>query len=121
MEVRSSNAAADKPRRLRVLAAEGSGRAAPSVAMPRSNTELTDLLAGDRFVCVRRSSAVSSSRADSAPWSSEQRELAASNSAASATHDPEMAGLIAAWPSLPETIRAVILATVREATAGDAQ
>jgi hypothetical protein len=35
-----------------------------------------------------------------------------------ATHDPDLAALVAAWPDLPEPVRAGINAMVRAATGG---
>ncbi len=47
---------------LRVLSADGAARAAPpSIAMPRATTELTELLAGDRLLCVRRRASATAS------------------------------------------------------------
>ena len=43
------------PQTLRVLSEEGAARAAaPSIAMPRAKTELSELLAGDEMLYVRR-------------------------------------------------------------------
>jgi hypothetical protein len=95
------------PQALRVLSADGATRpAAPSVAMPRAKTELTELLAGDKLLCVRRPPPADLSR--------QQAEMAPSGPA-SQVADKDLVPVIEAWPRLPRGIRSAILALVREA------
>jgi hypothetical protein len=109
-------------RTLRVMSEEGAVRAVPSIAMPRAKTELTELLAGDDLLCVRRPRSVAAGQANTDP-----RPEAAGTDAAPQTEslcarpaDGDLACVIDAWPGLPRNVRAAILAMVREAAAGNA-
>ncbi len=97
---------------LRVLAEGGAVRAAvPSVVMPRAKTELSELLAGDALLCVRRRA--------SAP-SAQPSPASRDPSSPVPTVDADLARVSAAWPGLPRNIRAAMLAMIRETTAGEA-
>jgi len=105
-------AAEDKsrPRQALRMHGEEAGRiAAPSVLMPLAKTELTELLAGDAVVCVRRPAATGP-----APQILAARQ---SSAIAAAPDDPDLARLIAVWPSLPLDIRAAIAAMICEPAA----
>ncbi len=71
--------------------------------MPRATTELSELLASDPLLCVRR-------RAESAPAAD------AASDANPVAGDADLAHVIQAWPSLPRNIRAAIAALVRDET-----
>jgi len=91
---------------LRVHSEEGAAPAsAPSIIMPRASTELTELLAGDDLLCVRRR--------ETAPA---PRPIPTAEAAA----DADLASLIEAWPNLPRGVRAAILAMIRETMRTDA-
>ena len=122
------------PQKLRVLSADGAARAAPSIAMPRAKTELTELLAGDKLLCVRRRTPATATRqnteACSGPPAADARSHAESpvaNSGQSPAASPptpipgeDLARVIEAWPGLPRHVRAAILAMIRETAAGNA-
>jgi hypothetical protein len=115
------------PRALRVMSEDGVARAAaPSIIMPRAKTELSELLAGDALLCVRRRPPASPSRdaelaarprAESPAALAGQQGPRASSPARIA--DEDLARLIDAWPSLPGNIRAAILALVRTTASGE--
>jgi hypothetical protein len=105
------------PQKLRVLSQDGVARAAaPSIAMPRAKTELSDLLAGDKSLCLRRPAA-------NATRPSADAKIQVESPAAPST--PHIAGedltrVIEAWPGLPRNVHAAILAMIRETAAGNA-
>jgi hypothetical protein len=124
---------------LRVLSKDGSARAAgPSIAMPRAKTELSELLAGDELLCVRRRSAAATAQqggstgpSGPAAYAGTQAESLAGlsgqrgagnevSSLRSQIADGDLARVIDAWPGLPRNVRAGILAMVRETAAGEA-
>ena len=72
--------------------------AAPSIAMPQATTELSELLAGDNALCVRRPQSSAAPRGERCPDDG----------------DGDLACLIDAWPGLPRNIRAAVLALIRE-------
>jgi hypothetical protein len=102
---------------LRVHDAEGTASTtAPSITMPRANTELTELLAGDALLCVRRRPAPAAPLPNStAQGSAESQPLAQSQPAPNA--DADLAAVIDAWPGLPRNVRAAILAMIRSLNA----
>ncbi len=107
---------------LRVMPEEAAARAVPSIAMPRAKTELTEILAGDDLLCVRRPRTATALRPTADTVSSvpgvdvEPR----AESPRSQSGDGDLAGVIDAWPGLPRNVRAAILAMIRETAAGDA-
>jgi hypothetical protein len=124
---------------LRVLSADGAARpAAASIAMPRAKTELSELLAGDDLLCVRRRASATTTRpkadagsgasaADVQTPSESPAALAAKRSADDRASSPRghladenLARVIDAWPGLPRNVRAAILAMIRETAGGDA-
>jgi hypothetical protein len=126
------------PQPLRVLSQDGTARAAaPSIVMPRAKTELSELLAGDDLLCVRRRTVATAVQQDPsanmrvpAAYAGTQAESLASLStkrsgdgpdAAPRAHlaDADLAGVIDAWPGLPRNVRAAILAMIRETATGE--
>jgi hypothetical protein len=123
--------------KLRVLSEDTAARtAAPSIAMPRSKTELTELLAGDALLCVRRRAAATAARPNADVGSSVSgadancraestatlsgQESPASLPQAHVSNKDDLARVIDAWPGLSRNVRAAILAMIRETAAGDA-
>ena len=104
------------PQTLRVLSDDAAARAAPaSIAMPRSRTELLELLAGDDALCVRRRAAAASAQPNGEVGlggSGTNAESQAESPAAPAV-DGDLACVIDAWPGLPRYIRAAVLAMIR--------
>jgi hypothetical protein len=125
---------------LRVHAEDGAARAAPSIAMPRAKTELSELLAGDSLLCVRRRASATATRpkTDAEPGVSADGKSQAESPAALAgghhvpmvgnpdsspqacTGDEDLGRVIDAWPGLPRNVRAGILAMIRATTAANA-
>jgi len=131
------------PQTLRVLSDDvASHAAAPSIAMPRAKTELSELLAGDAMLCVRRRASATampqnaetpssvsgvsvrpqaeSPAALSGQRSPDGRPDGRDSSPPTPTVDGDLACVIEAWPGLPPNIRAAALAMIRETTTGDA-
>ncbi len=98
----------EPPQKLRVLSQDGMARvAAPNIAMPRAKTELSEMLAGDKSLCLRRRAANETRPSDDAKTRS------------ASPADPDIAvedltRVIEAWPGLPRNVRAAILAMIRE-------
>jgi hypothetical protein len=121
---------------LRVLPEEDTTRtAAPSIAMPLAKTELSELLACDDVLRVRRRAPATSirtnadvvsdvcgvegqSHGDSLAMFPGQPNPELSSQAR--TDDDDLGQVIDAWPGLPRAVRAGILAMVRATTTGDA-
>ena len=126
----------DSPHTLRMLSADGDVRAAaPSIAMPRAKTELSEILAGDKLLCVRRGAPAAATRGNADAGSSvagadagAQAESPATGSgkrgsdASPQAHlaDADLGLVIHSWSRLPHNARAAILAMIRETAAGDA-
>ena len=92
------------PPTFRVLSHDSAARvAAPSIAMPRARTELSELLADDDALCVRRRAPAT------AP-----RENAEAVSPSAPAVDGDLTYVIEAWPDLSRNIRAAVLALIRE-------
>jgi len=107
--------------KLRVLSADGTARAAPSIAMPRAKTELSEFLANDDLLCVRRRASAISARQNAEAQmgaSDPYAELQMESPSAPAV-DGDLAHVIDAWPSLPRNVRAAVLAIIHETTTGD--
>ncbi len=106
---------------LRVLSQEGATRGAASIAMPRAKTELSELLAGDDLLCVRRPRSASALRpsADQRPEASAADAALQTESSPVPTADGDLACVIDAWPGLPRNVRAAILAMIHETAAGN--
>ena len=105
---------------LRVLSTDGAARAAaPSIAMPRAKTELTELLAGDHLLCVRRRASATATR-PGMPASARdpQRRESPADILADQSADADLGQVIDAWPGLPRNVRTAILAMIRETPAG---
>ena len=128
--VAGPNGKARGPQALRVMSDEGvAPAAAPSVVMPRAKTDLGELLAGDRTLCLRRTSAPAPQAAEARPVAASDDSGAHAEPAAalagqetpgdgspspSAVHvDGDLARVIKAWPGLPCNVRAAVLALVR--------
>jgi hypothetical protein len=79
--------------------------------MPRASTELTEMLAGDALLCVRRRAAAAVVPARTAAETATAAPIAPAA-------DIDLTCVIDAWPDLPRHIRAAILAMIRE-TGGD--
>lgn len=79
--------------------------AARTAAMPIAMTELSELLAGDDTICVRRPPVAV------APSESRDAETPESASA-SDNADPQLARVVQAWPRLPGGIQSAIVAMV---------
>lgn len=121
---------------LRVRKEEDATRcAAPSIAMPLADTELSELLAHDDGLCMRRRTPPTAIRTNKAAGSSAcdvedkpQADLPAalsshrgSGSLAQARMDDEELGqVIDAWPDLPRNVRAGVLALIRATNSDDA-
>jgi hypothetical protein len=121
---------------LRVLREEDITRAAaPSIAMPLAKTELSELLACDDVLRVRRRAPAIATRtnadlgsdacgvegkshADSLATFSSQRNP--DSSAQARMGDEDLGEVADAWPDLPRNVRAGILAMIRATTTGDA-
>jgi hypothetical protein len=90
-------------------------RAAPSIAMPRAKTGLTEMLAGDELLCVRPPAvaAVPKSGVDASP-----RPESPAESLRDQTSDADLRRVIDAWPDLGRGVRTAILAIVRDTVAG---
>jgi hypothetical protein len=90
--------------------------AAPTAAMPRAKTDLAELLAGDKVLCVQRRSdrLAAAHAAASAPLSAND-----TISSVPAAVDADLARLNAAWPALPADVRAAIAALAGQTTAGE--
>jgi len=98
---------------LRVLSDDGAMRPAPSIAMPRAKTELSELLAGDDTLCVRRlGSAAAAQNRTSRPLTSAAASPDCRAKTSSSMADEQLAFLIDAWPRLSPNIRAAIWAMV---------
>ena len=96
---------------LRVLGGDGRDCAvAPTVVMPRANTDLAALLSGDKAVCVQRKN--ESVAAEKAPGPAPPPSPAAAE-------DADLARVNEAWPALPGNIRAAIALLVRETPEGE--
>jgi hypothetical protein len=87
--------------------------ARPSVAMPRATTELTQLLANDPLVGIRR-------RSQATPVPQAASESSVAGAELPTIQDAVLSRVIEAWPSLPRSIRAAISAMVCEETGGPA-
>ena len=98
----------------RVLSEDGVARASPSIAMPRAKTELSELLAGDSELCIRRRPTVAAELHKAGPHREASGIPAKAQTASSAEPaiDPELASVIDAWPGLPRNVRAAVLAMV---------
>ncbi len=120
---------------LRVLSEDAAARAAaPSIAMPRAKTELSELLAGDKLLCVRRRAPATATRPNADAGSGIPAADAGTQAESPATRsgqggpdssprahlaDVDLRRVIDAWPGLPHNVRAAILAMIRETVAGD--
>ena len=106
---------------LRVMSGDGAARpAAPSIAMPRAKTELSELLAGDDALCVRRRSSATATR-QTAEARSDVPDVHAEpqiESPPTAAVDGDLTRVIDAWPGLPRNVRAAVLALIRETATG---
>ncbi|MEI8375139.1 MAG: hypothetical protein WCJ35_20150 [Planctomycetota bacterium] len=117
------------PQPLRVLLEDGTARAAaPSIAMPRTRTELSELLAGDDLLCVRRRVSVTATQQNAAPQPQAESPGAPSaqrvvesrdRSPRVQTLDEGLGRVIDVWPGLPRNVRAAILAIIRETSSDD--
>jgi hypothetical protein len=102
--------------------------------MPRAKTELSELLAGDKSLCVRRRTPATPTRnnADSGSDASSADAGARTESPAAGSDpwggdssprahlaDADLRRVVDVWPRLPHNVRAAILAIVRETAAGD--
>jgi len=117
---------------LRVLSEDGTARtAAPSIAMPWARTELSELLAGDNLLCLRRRASATSTQqntvakphAESLGVPSAQRVVVVDSrnpSPLAPTVNGDLARVIEVWPSLPRNVRAAISAMIRETVTDDA-
>jgi len=112
---------------LRVHAEDGAARAAaPSVAMPRAKTELSELLAGDDLLCVRRPAAATAAPPDAAGSGASAAghhvpmDANPDSSPQAGLGDEDLGRVIDAWPGLPRNVRAGILAMIRETSSGNA-
>ncbi len=124
---------------LRVLSEDGNARAAvPSIAMPRAKTELSELLAGDNMLCLRRRTPAAAPRPNAEARSGTSGACAEPQAESPAAPqgqqspdgrraappapavDGDLTCVIDAWPRLPRNIRAAVLAMIRETMAGDA-
>jgi hypothetical protein len=85
--------------------------AAPSILMPRANTELTEMMAGDALLCVRP-------RAKPTPQPAAAASPAVEASRMEST-DGDLSGVVEAWPDLPRNVRAAIVAMVRPVRTGE--
>ncbi len=99
--VAATPAKAGKP--WRVLSADGTS--APSIAMPRANTDLRQLLTGDLALCVRSRAKVS---AVSAPLDGKVEPL--DNKVEPL--DADLSRVREAWPNLSQGVRTAILALI---------
>jgi hypothetical protein len=88
--------------------------APPSVVMPRAKTELAELLADDPLLCVRRLSAARSTQEFSTGGQQPLTQTQAASDARPPVEDADLARVIEVWPALPRSIRAAIVALVRE-------
>jgi hypothetical protein len=87
--------------------------AVPSVAMPQPVTELSELLAGDATLCIRRS--VKACRAEvlhSGEASAARPILAAIPCDDDPQFGPELARVVEVWPSLPRNAQRAVLAVI---------
>jgi hypothetical protein len=120
----------DPQQTLRVLSADGAARAAaPSIAMPRAKTELSELLAGDHLLCVRRRASATrpAAGAPSSPVADAQPQAESSakpfgqqghdSSSRAPIADADLTRVIGAWPGLSRNVRAAIVAMIRETAA----
>jgi len=115
---------------LRVLLEDGAARAAaPSIAMPRAKTELSELLAGDDLLCARWRAPATALRHNVAPLPQAESPGAISaqriadscdSSPRSRSLDGGLGRVIEVWPNLPRNVRAAILAMIRETSISDA-
>ncbi len=107
---------------LRVLSADGAARAArPSIAMPRAKTELTELLAGDRLLCLRRRASATATGPSAEVGQGTPADNARPNvgSPRAQSDDADLGRVIDAWSGLPRHVREAVLAMVREAGVGE--
>jgi hypothetical protein len=106
---------------LRVLSEQIAARAArPNIAMPRPKTELSELLAGDNTLCLRRRASVVATQPNTEARSGTSAcadPLVESPPAP--TDNGDLAHVIEAWPDLPEDIRATVMAMIRGTPAGE--
>jgi hypothetical protein len=100
--------------KLRVLSQDGSARTAPpSVAMPRAKTELSEMLADDAMLCLRRRVTSVTAVKDAPAESSTTATLPPVGEPQAG--DEELARVIDAWPSLPRNIRTAVVAMIGNA------
>jgi len=105
------------PQELRVLAEDSARAAAPSVVMPRAKTELTELLAGDKLLCVRRHETTPTSQTVDVEHGVSDADARSHSESSTASLDPQsddLARVVDAWPRLPRNLRAAVLAMIRE-------
>ena len=117
------NAKPGAPQTLRVLSDDGAAqRSPPSIVMPRAKTDLSELLAGDSTLCVRRRSSAPSPPQNAGARSGTSGANAESQAEPppAAAIDADLACVIAAWPGLPQDVRAAVLAMIRETATGSA-
>ena len=123
------------PQKLRVLSEEGARVAAPSIVMPRAKTELTEMLAGDKLLCVRPRGSTIATRRNADARSGVSAADAGSHSESPVTNSGQqspnaslpaypaggdLARVVDVWPGLPGSIRAAILAMIRETATDNA-
>ncbi len=117
------------PRPLRVLSEEGAlPTSMPSIAMPRAKTDLSQLLAGDKLLCVGRRPPAIATRSSAGPGMDQSAAYAAAqvespqaltgqpssdSSPRGRLADADLEQVIDAWPSLPHHIRTGIMAMIR--------
>ena len=93
--------------------------------MPRAKTDLTDLLVGDKALCVRRPVSTTASRQGQDTMTSHAGSPAASAGLEAPGSTPpgcgtgdDLARVVEAWAGLPASVRAAILAMIRETAGG---
>ncbi len=111
------------PQKLRVHSEDvAPPAAAPSIAMPRAKTELSELLAADKLLCVRPRPPATAMRADADSGSDGPRADVGAKVESRHAHpvDMDLSRVVDAWAGLPHNVRAAILAIIRETASGDA-
>ena len=98
---------------LGVMSEDGTVRASPSIAMPRAKTELAELLAGDKMLCVRRPSP-GPVRPEVHAGVCGINLAPGSDASPGPTMDEDLSLVIDAWPDLPRSVRAAVLAMIHE-------